>query len=171
MIEELIKRLPTIARVHGRVHQFAQVLDARVGFRRVFLFQLLNVSSAVNQELQESRGYLAAAPEARNPRPLRRWRDGRPRRPLVLRESPAAKSKLKVARSKSVSLSRSCVGTAAPGCPAERSSAAASASDFARRRLLHPLQVSPAQHRAPVFNQLAKALQRPPTPAPATTGA
>ena len=44
MIEKLVERLPTIARIHGRVHQFAQVLNARESFRRVFLFQLLDVS-------------------------------------------------------------------------------------------------------------------------------
>ncbi len=53
VIEKSIERLAAIARVHGRVYQFAQILNARVGLRRVFLFQLLDVSRAVDQELEE----------------------------------------------------------------------------------------------------------------------
>src|SRR5208283_6249227 len=52
MIEKLSERLSTIARVHGRVHQFAQVLNARVSFGRVFLFQLFDVSRAIDQKFE-----------------------------------------------------------------------------------------------------------------------
>ena len=53
VIEKLIERLAAIARVHGRIHQFAQVLDARESFRRVFFFELLDVSRAVDQEFKK----------------------------------------------------------------------------------------------------------------------
>ena len=53
VIEELIKRLTTVTRVHGRVHQFAQVLDAGQRLGRVFLLELLDVAGAVEQELQQ----------------------------------------------------------------------------------------------------------------------
>ena len=39
-------------RVHGRIHQFAQVLNAREGVRRGFFFQLLDIAGAINEELQ-----------------------------------------------------------------------------------------------------------------------
>ena len=50
VVEELVERLAAVARIHGGVDQFAQVLDAREGFGRVFFFQLLDVAGAVDEE-------------------------------------------------------------------------------------------------------------------------
>ena len=61
MIEELVQRLSPVARVHGCVHQFLQVLDARQCVRRVFLFQLLDVARPVDQEFQQLGGRRAVA--------------------------------------------------------------------------------------------------------------
>ena len=64
VIEELIERLAAVARVHGGVYQFAQVLDAREGFRRVFFFELLDVSGAINQKLEKLSGIRRSAGSA-----------------------------------------------------------------------------------------------------------
>ena len=56
VIEKLVKRLPAIARVHGRVHQFPQVLDARVSLRRVFILEQLDVTGSINKKFQNFRG-------------------------------------------------------------------------------------------------------------------
>ena len=39
MVEKFVQRLAAVAGIHGGIHQFAQVLDSRVGLRRVFLLQ------------------------------------------------------------------------------------------------------------------------------------
>ena len=71
VVEKLVQRLAAVARIHGGVHQFAQVLDARQRLRRVFLLELLDVAGAVDQELQQlgsgcrhrrARGSLRRAP-------------------------------------------------------------------------------------------------------------
>src|SRR4029077_5561777 len=52
MIQKLMKRFAAVARIHGSVNQFAQVLDTGKGFRRVFFLKLLDVTSAVNKKFQ-----------------------------------------------------------------------------------------------------------------------
>ena len=53
VVEKLAERLAAIARIHGRVHQLAQVLDAGQRLGRVLLLQQLDVAGAVEQELQQ----------------------------------------------------------------------------------------------------------------------
>src|SRR5260370_17962843 len=72
MIEKPIERLAAVFRIHGRIDQFAKDLDARVGFRRVFFFELFDVASAINQELQK---FCSVRGGARSAEPF----DGRPR--------------------------------------------------------------------------------------------
>ena len=55
MIEKLVQRLAAVLRIHRRIDQFAQVLNARIRLRRVFLLKLLDVARAVNQEFQNLR--------------------------------------------------------------------------------------------------------------------
>ncbi len=56
VVEKFRQRLAAVARIHGRIHQFAQVLDARQRLRRVFPFQQLDVAGAIDQELQQLSG-------------------------------------------------------------------------------------------------------------------
>ena len=56
MIQELVERFGAVARVHGRIHQFAEVFDTRISFRSIFFFQLLNVAGAVDEELEDVGG-------------------------------------------------------------------------------------------------------------------
>ena len=56
VVEELVQGLATIARIHGRIHQFADVLNPGKRFGRVLFFELANVTSAVNQEFQDFSG-------------------------------------------------------------------------------------------------------------------
>ena len=56
VVEELVERFAAVARIHGGVHQFAQVFDAGVGLGRVFFFELLDVAGAVDQEFQKVGG-------------------------------------------------------------------------------------------------------------------
>ncbi len=65
MVEKLVQRLAAIARVHGRIHQFVQVLDAGQRLGRVFLLKLLDVARAVNQELQQFGGRCRIAGRAK----------------------------------------------------------------------------------------------------------
>src|SRR5574340_236363 len=53
MIEKLIQRLAAIARIHRRVDKLAQVFDPRVRFGCVLALQQLDVTGAVNQELEQ----------------------------------------------------------------------------------------------------------------------
>src|SRR6266481_2287154 len=98
MIEELIERLPTVARVHGRIHQLAQVLDARVGFRRVFLFQWLNVSGAVDQKFEDLGRIRGRARRTETLDRLVGGETGALARPLVFRRIASRKIKTEVAR-------------------------------------------------------------------------
>ena len=52
MIQKLIKRFAPVAGIHGRVDQFAQVFYAGVGVGRVFCFEQLDVTGAVDEKLQ-----------------------------------------------------------------------------------------------------------------------
>src|SRR5580692_1990092 len=72
MIEKLVERFATVARVHGSVAQFAQVLDAREGFGSIFLFELFDVSGAIDQEL-EKLGSVCS--RSRGAKALLRWTD------------------------------------------------------------------------------------------------
>ena len=65
MIEKLIESLAAIARIHGGIHQFAQVLDPRVSLGRVFFFKLLDVTGAVDKEFQNFRRIGRAAGSAK----------------------------------------------------------------------------------------------------------
>src|SRR5262249_16922495 len=56
MIEELVEGFAAVFRVHGGIHEFAQVFDAGVGLGRVFVFEQLDVAGAVDEELQELSG-------------------------------------------------------------------------------------------------------------------
>src|SRR5208283_4729518 len=56
MIKKLIERLAAITRIHGGVYEFAQVLDTRIGFGRVFVLKLLDVAGAVDQEFKDLGG-------------------------------------------------------------------------------------------------------------------
>ena len=56
MIEKLIESLATITRIHGGVHEFAQVLDSRVGFRRVLFFEKFDVAGSVDKKFQDVGG-------------------------------------------------------------------------------------------------------------------
>ncbi len=53
VVEELVESFAAVARVHGRINQFAQVFDAGEGFGRVFFFEELDVAGAVDQEFQQ----------------------------------------------------------------------------------------------------------------------
>ena len=53
VIEKLVQSLAAVAGIHGGIHQFAQVLDSRVGLGRVFLLEQLDVTSPVNQKFQD----------------------------------------------------------------------------------------------------------------------
>ena len=59
MIEELIQCFSPIARIHGRVHQFAQIFNARICFRSVFFLELLDVAGAVDEKFQNLRSVCA----------------------------------------------------------------------------------------------------------------
>ncbi len=52
MVEKLVQSFTTIAGIHGRVDQFAQVLDARVSLGRVFLLEQFDVAGAVDEKFQ-----------------------------------------------------------------------------------------------------------------------
>jgi len=56
VIEKLIQSFAAVARIHGGVYEFAQVLDSRIRFRRVFLFELLDVARAIDEELEDFGG-------------------------------------------------------------------------------------------------------------------
>jgi hypothetical protein len=81
MIEKLIQSFAPVARIHRRIHQFAQVFNPRIGLGSVFLLKLLDVTRAVDQEFQNfgSVRRLARSAKARlrcrrrvgRPRPLR----------------------------------------------------------------------------------------------------
>ena len=64
MIEKLVKCLAPVARIHGRIHQFAQVLDPRISLGCVFLFKLLDVARAIDEEFQNLGGVSGAAGSA-----------------------------------------------------------------------------------------------------------
>src|SRR4029077_14777226 len=66
MIEKLRQRLAAILRVERRIHQFAQVLDARVSLRGVLVFQQLYVARTVDEKLQDLRGGRRAARRAKS---------------------------------------------------------------------------------------------------------
>src|ERR1700677_2304696 len=53
MIEKLIQSLAPVARIHGRVHEFAQVLNPRISLGCIFLFKLLDVTGAIDKELED----------------------------------------------------------------------------------------------------------------------
>ena len=53
MVKKLVESLASIARVHGSIHQFAQVLHPGEGLRRVFRFQQLDVPGTINQKFQD----------------------------------------------------------------------------------------------------------------------
>jgi len=55
MIQKLVEGLATILRIHRRIHQFTQVLDPRISLRRILPLKDLDVSSPVNQKLQNVR--------------------------------------------------------------------------------------------------------------------
>src|SRR5205807_10495660 len=55
-----------ILRVERRIHQFAQVLDARVGLRGVLVFQQLYEARTVDEKLQDLRGGRRAARRAKS---------------------------------------------------------------------------------------------------------
>src|SRR5690242_3356540 len=61
VVEKLIQSFPPVTRIHGRIYQFANVLNAGESFGRFLFFQLANVTCAVNQELQDFRGAGRAA--------------------------------------------------------------------------------------------------------------
>ena len=72
VVEKLIESFAAVARIHGGVHQFAQILHAGVGLRRVFLLEQLDVTGAVDEKFQNlggtgsrrERGILPAVVEA-----------------------------------------------------------------------------------------------------------
>ena len=191
VIEELLERLPAIARVHGRVHQFAQVLDPRVSLRRVFFFQLLDVSRAVDQKFKN---FGSIRRSARSAKTLNRIIDhlispvvggatGAFARSLILSRIVSSKIKTKVARIK-ISVGTSLCGKSLCGkisCGDGRlarpsraqlgSVGPRIAARLRRSRLLHPLHKRPLQHRAPILNQRPEAPQAQPKPEPATTAA
>ncbi len=53
MIEKLVQCLAAVFGVHGRVDEFAQVLNAGIGFGCIFRFEDFDVASAVNQEFED----------------------------------------------------------------------------------------------------------------------
>ena len=53
MIQELRQRFAAVARIGRRVDQFTQVFDAGVRLRRIFFFEYLDVSSAIQQKLEQ----------------------------------------------------------------------------------------------------------------------
>src|SRR6266852_2988699 len=61
MIEKLIEGFTAIFRIHGRVDQFVQVLNPRVSLGSVLCFELLDISSAINQKFQKLRGVRGCA--------------------------------------------------------------------------------------------------------------
>ena len=65
VVKEFAQRLAAIARVHGRIHQLAQVLDARQRLRRVLLLQQLDVAGTIQQELQQLAGVRGIARRAK----------------------------------------------------------------------------------------------------------
>src|ERR1700745_1302986 len=66
MIEKFRQSLAAILRVERRIHQFAQVLDARVSLRGVLLLQQLYVAGTVDEKLQDLRGGRRAARRAQS---------------------------------------------------------------------------------------------------------
>src|ERR1700757_1090211 len=66
MIEKPPQRLASILRVERRIHQFAQVLDARVSLRGVLVLQQLDVVRTVDEKLQDLRGGRRAARRAKS---------------------------------------------------------------------------------------------------------
>ena len=78
VIEKLVQSFAAVTRIHGGIHQFAQVLDPRESLGRVFFFELLDVASAVDKEFQKLGG-IGAAPGVRKARLLRCVRPPRPR--------------------------------------------------------------------------------------------
>src|SRR2546426_3077583 len=52
VIQELVKGLSPITRIHGRVDQFAQIFYSRVGLGSVFLLEQLDVAGTVNERFQ-----------------------------------------------------------------------------------------------------------------------
>src|ERR1700758_3339298 len=66
MIEKFRQSLAAILRVERRIHQFAQVLDARVSLRGVLVLQQLDVARTVDEKLQDFRGGRRAARRAKS---------------------------------------------------------------------------------------------------------
>ncbi len=167
VVEKLIECLPAVARVHGRIHQFAQVLNARVGLGRVFLFELFDVSRAVNQEF-ENLGRVRRCSWSAEPvnrliaRLIRRWTV------VLVRSIAGSKVKTEVARieiSVGITLCRKRLcGDGRLARPSRAKLGSRLALRLRPRCLLHPLHINPRQHRAPVLNQRAEALQRPQCP-------
>ncbi len=60
MVQELVERFPAVARISSGVDQFAQVFDARESFRRILLFEQLDVAGAIDQELEQVGGRSAS---------------------------------------------------------------------------------------------------------------
>ncbi len=56
VVEKLIESFAAVARIHGGVHQFAQIFNAGIGFRRVFFLQQLDVAGAVDEKFQNVGG-------------------------------------------------------------------------------------------------------------------
>ncbi len=56
VVEKLVKRFSAVARVHRGIHQLTQVFDAGERFRRVLLFEQLDVAGAVDQKLEQVGG-------------------------------------------------------------------------------------------------------------------
>src|SRR5260370_39105143 len=54
-IKEFRQSFAAIARIHGSVHEFAQVLDTGKRIRCGLFFELLDVSDTVDEELQDLR--------------------------------------------------------------------------------------------------------------------
>ena len=53
VVQEFVQSFGAVARVHGGVDQFAQVLDAGESLGRVLVFEQLDVAGTVDQEFQD----------------------------------------------------------------------------------------------------------------------
>src|SRR6185437_12059185 len=56
MVQKLVEGFAAVFGIHGCIGQFVQVLNAGVGFGRVFIFQQFSVAGSVNEELENVGG-------------------------------------------------------------------------------------------------------------------
>ena len=52
VVEKLVERLAAILGIHGGVHQFADILNPRIRLGRVFIFEKLDITSSIDNELK-----------------------------------------------------------------------------------------------------------------------